>query len=219
MDTEITVVNKALELFNAVITEPLIRVGGKKKKKKKQKKTSDDSEEEYSDEEDDFDETISAWRVLSRMSDSGGSGGSQAKGGVNALKTALKRSLDDSPSDSLKLLRVLKSAAVKSLNLSDDNKTDGKVKLFNKDIIFLREGVWCMLEALSSCSTVVSTTNRGGGGGGGTSSNTGNSTRNFDLIGAVRKSKLDGTLYRVGVSGDVATWTCLCLKKPRRVTL
>lgn len=159
MDTEVTCVNKGLELFRQVVLVPLLNA-------------------------DDEKDAMSAWRILSKMSDSGGSSRSGAKGGMNALKTALKRNLDDFPENSLPLLKILKVAAVKSLGLETT-----KIKLFGQSITFMREGVWCMLEAFASCSSITaSNKNRNG-----PSSGTGNSTKSFDLISAVKKSKLDGS--------------------------
>ena len=164
-DAEVSCVSKALDLFFAVVVGPL---------------TSGD---EYGGDP-------TAWRVLSRMNDSSTNHGG-AKGGIGSLKTALKRSLENNQSVSIKLLKVLKSTAIESLGLGSSSSSSNEEEtqnLWAPEQIFKREGVWCLLEALAGCSS----TSAGRGGEGGGSAPGVENGRIFDLNQAVKKSKLEG---------------------------
>ncbi|GMI05252.1 hypothetical protein TrVE_jg3821 [Triparma verrucosa] len=161
MDGEITCVTRVLELFKRLVLVPLV---------------DGESNPLF----------MTSWRVLSRVSDEGKNAGS-AKAAGGSLKQALKRVLDEE-SDAFvkKLMKELKTAAVDSLGLDqDDQSLSDHSYLFEKETQFMRTGAWCILEGLAGCSHK------------GTSNTQSSSNRNqtdtaFDLVKAVTRSKIDG---------------------------
>ena len=177
-DAELSCVSKSLEFFSSLVIEPIIEVGGDTTNILEKTNTR----------------YYVAWRILSKISlGSQEAGGSRS--GQGSLQVALQKLFVNAGNDCKSLAKNLLKAVyhATSISLGLDRRTSDsfisqssvtEADLFSGAIRAMREGAWCLLDALTSCLT---------------NNNNAISSANLSLGQAVQASRIDSSFLALSL--------------------